>query len=131
MSTLNKKEIITLITIALLSLTSVKAQNGYVVIDQDKKIDRLMEIKKQANLEEDSQSNYKIQVFSGDFNNAKSMELKVKSDFPDWPIKLDFDTPNYKIRVGSFKTRLEADKQLIEVRKKYPQAILLRPKKTT
>jgi hypothetical protein len=31
--------------------------------------------------------------------------------------------------VGAFKNRLEAEKNLIAIRKKYPSAVLLKPKK--
>ncbi len=110
---------------------ATNAQNGYVAIEQDPRIEKLMKLKSELSPKIENDSYYKIQVFYGGFNEAKEIEQKVKSDFPYWPVRIDFDTPHYKVRLGKFKTRLEADKHLIEVRKKYPQAFLLSPKKTT
>lgn len=106
-----------------------QAQNGYVSIEQDAKIDKLMQIKKEVNKTTDNGDYYRIQLFFGTFEEAQKIEMKAKADFISWPIKLEFGEPNYKVMAGKFKTRLEADKNLIEVRKKYSQALLLKPKK--
>ena len=38
-----------------------------------------------------------------------------------------YETPNYKIWVGNFYNQLEADKKLIEIRKKFRSAFIFRP----
>ena len=40
-----------------------------------------------------------------------------------------FNTPNYKVWVGNFKTRIEAERNLIEILKKHPKALLIKPSK--
>ncbi len=129
MRSLTTKSFISAVFITVLYTGFLQAQEGYVHIDQDRRINKLMDLKKE--LPDTHEMRYRIQVFSGKFSSAKNVEMKVRSDFPQWPVRLDFDTPNYKVRIGRFKTRLEADRYLIEIRKKYPQAILLKPKKTT
>ena len=47
--------------------------------------------------------------------------------FPSHYAKLSFETPNYKIRVGKFATRLEGIKTLDTLRVKFSEAFLLKP----
>jgi hypothetical protein len=39
-----------------------------------------------------------------------------------------YETPNYKIWIGNFRSRLEADKALIKIKKKYINAFIFKPK---
>ncbi len=104
------------------------AQEGIITIDQDNKIDELLNIYK---LTSENADFYRIQVGFGSFQQAQNIKQQVDSDFPDWFSKIDFESPSYRVRVGKFKTKLEAERGLIEVRKKYPEAMLLKPEKTT
>ena len=40
-----------------------------------------------------------------------------------------FSTPMYKVWVGNFKTRIEAEKNLNTLKKKYLNAFLIKPNK--
>jgi len=104
------------------------AQQGQVNIEQDKNITELLEIYKTANRDTDY---YRIQVGFGSHAKAQQIQSEVGIDFPDLSSKIDFDSPNFKVRVGRFKNKLDAERKFKEVRKKYPDAMLLRPKKST
>lgn len=104
------------------------AQEGTVNIQQDEKIAQLLGIYKLGN---ESANVYRIQVGFGSYQQAQNLKLQVEGDFPDWYSKIDFESPSYRVRLGRFKTKLEAERKLMEVRKKYPQAMLLKPEKTT
>ncbi|WGU68695.1 hypothetical protein QIU19_01595 [Capnocytophaga canimorsus] len=43
------------------------------------------------------------------------------------PASLSFETPNYKVRIGVFRTRLDAERQLVEVKKVFPAAFIWNP----
>ena len=40
-----------------------------------------------------------------------------------------YETPNYKIWVGNFKTRLEADRALQRIKRAFNSAFIFKPKK--
>jgi hypothetical protein len=40
-----------------------------------------------------------------------------------------FSTPMYKVWVGNFKTRIDAEKNLQLLKKKFPNAFLIKPNK--
>lgn len=72
---------------------------------------------------------YKIQVFSGDSENARKSLSDCKQEFRDLEGTIIFNTPNYKVWVGNFRTRMEAEHYLVDLKKKYPNAFLIKPQK--
>ena len=70
---------------------------------------------------------YQIQVGFGNYKKAQELLNQVEIDFPTWYSKIEFESPTYRVRLGRFKTKLEAERKYLEVRKKYPDAMLLKP----
>lgn len=67
-----------------------------------------------------------IQLYSGnDRNEAKNEQFKAIRYFPDGNPRLIFDQPNYKVRMGSFYTSLEAYPEFKKAQEKFPKAILV------
>lgn len=67
-----------------------------------------------------------IQLYAGtDRSEAKEAQMKVYRYFPDESPKIIFDQPNYKVRMGSFYTQLEAYPLFRTVQKRFPKAILV------
>lgn len=104
------------------------SQSAQVSIQQDEKIEKLLEIYKSSLSSSDY---YRIQVGFGDYAKAQNIKGNVEQDFPDLPAKIDFDSPTYRVRVGRFTSKLDAERKFNEVRIKYPDAMLLKPKKST
>jgi cell division protein FtsN len=116
------------IAILTFSVTFTTAQQGSVKIQQDTKIANLLDIYKDYISESEF---YRIQVGFGSYAKAERIKAEVEIDFPNMSSKIDFDSPTYRVRVGRFKTKLEAERKFKEVREKYPDAMLLKPKKST
>ncbi len=115
-----------------LTLTSsiVLAQQGTVVVNQDPEITTLLKLKKQINSEDEDSDRYKIQIYSGSRTQAESVENSFDNSFNSWSSKLVYETPNYKIWVGSFRKRIEAERALKEINKKFPTGtFIFKPKK--
>jgi hypothetical protein len=119
---------ISLTLIIACSVFYCQGQQGNINIEQDEKITNLLGIYKSVN---ESSSFFRIQVGFGSFQEAEILKANVDKDFPNWPTKIDFESPSYRVRIGRFKTQLEGERKLIEVRQKYPSAMLLKPEKTT
>ena len=103
----------------------VMAQDGKVSVNVDKNVSRLMAIKKEIHK---AQSSIKIQIFSGSRRNAEAKLMQFNLDFPEISTVMVYETPNYKIWSGDFRTQLEADRALIKIRKIYKEAFSFRPK---
>ncbi|OEK09216.1 translation initiation factor IF-2 [Flavivirga aquatica] len=105
------------------------AQEGNVIINQDKNIAVLLDLKKEMQVDVNNSDRYKIQVYSGHRSGAQNAKTKFDNEFTDWQPSMQYETPNFKIWVGNFKTRLEADRALKKIKEKFPSAFIFKPKK--
>ena len=103
------------------------AQQGVVNINKSEAIDRLIELKKEANKEINFN---KIQIYSGPRAGAEQALSSFRSFYSDYSSEMKYETPNYKIWVGNFRTKIEADRALVAIKKKYPYAFIFTPKKS-
>ena len=69
---------------------------------------------------------FRIQIFFDSGNNSKTKAQSIyeefKAKYPDIGAYLSFKSPNYKVRVGDFRTRLDAQRFLNEIIAEYPSA---------
>ncbi len=102
----------------------VNAQKAVATIEQDPDITRLLEIYKKMN----SKTEYfTIQIGFGSYSDATTLKDDAAVDFPQYGARIIFDSPTYRVHLGRFSNRLEVERIFAEVRKKYPQSIILRP----
>ena len=104
----------------------ILAQEGVVSIQKSLEIDRVLTLKKELNKD---QGFIKIQVYSGNRIGAEKALAKFKTDFPSKVVEMKYETPNYKIWAGKFRTQLQADREIRIVKKSFPNAFSLKPKK--
>lgn len=107
--------------------SNIYSQNSILVNSEDSLLNKLIKIKLEVNKEMYEKNYYSIQLFSGDFDNAEKIYLEFSSYFPNLKKTLTFETPNYKVRVGNFEKKINADIKLEEIKKKYKSAFVLQP----
>ena len=105
------------------------SQDGKVAVSQDPKFEQLLNEKRKINSSITINDRYKIQIFNGDSENSKKTLIDFKKENKNLDATIVFSTPAYKVWVGNFKTRIEAEKNLNELKKKYPNAFLIKPNK--
>jgi hypothetical protein len=72
---------------------------------------------------------YRVQVFYGlDRREAFNEQNRFKSLYPNLRSYITYKEPNYYLRVGDFKTRLEAQDLLTELRPNFPTLFIFREK---
>ena len=108
----------------LFSCFPILRENGKITVNQSSKIDSIIKLKKELN---SKVQNLRIQIFNGDRENAELVMKEYLEIFNDTSASIIYETPNYKILVGNFYNQLEADKKLIEIRKKFRSAFIFRP----
>ena len=71
---------------------------------------------------------FRVQIasFSGtnSKNNAFDLRTRFETDYPETRVYIVFDEPNFKVKVGDFRTRLEAYAFLQEIRQTYKGYII-------
>lgn len=115
--------------VVLFSSTIIFAQTNNQPISNDQKIENLLIEKRKINSSITVNDRYKIQIYNGESELSKKKLIEFKKEFTNYDGTIVFSTPFYKIWVGQFKTRIEAERNLIEIKKKYPNAFLILPNK--
>jgi hypothetical protein len=71
-------------------------------------------------------SKYKIQLANGSKGFIDKTLGLFYAEFPNTPAHKVYESPEYKVRVGNYRTKLEAERALIRIRKKFPNAIIVK-----
>lgn len=123
-----KKIFLSSLLLVVLTL-KMKAQDQNTSVSQDPKFEQLLNEKRKINTSLTVNDSYKIQIYSGGSENAKKTLTEFKQEFKDIDATIVFNTPNYKVWVGSFKTRIEAEKNLANIKDRYKNVLLIKPSK--
>jgi len=105
----------------------VNAQETTPSISQDSKFEQLLNEKRKINNSLNLNEVYKVQIFSGDNQNARKIISEFKQEFKNIDATIVFNTPNYKVWVGNFSSRMETERNLIEIKKIYKNVFLIKP----
>ena len=122
-----------LVVLFILTTWMVYGQNenqGNISVNSDPRIDELVKLHVAYNKAFPFMPGYRIQIFMESGNEALNQAEKVKEVFNDKyknnNAYLIFVAPYYRVRVGDFRTRLEAEKFLQQIIKKYPNAWVIK-----
>tara|TARA_B100000886_G_C20069858_1_gene345370 strand:- start:6 stop:389 length:384 start_codon:yes stop_codon:yes gene_type:complete len=110
----------------LIFIYPVFSQNLKINIKQNNKIDSLLHKKIELDREIYEKTYFTLQLYYGNLTTADEISNKCKSEFPNLPVDLSFETPNYKVQAGFYKDKLIGLKTLDTVRKVFPDAFLLK-----
>lgn len=103
----------------------VAQEKGSVTITKDQKIDNLIARRlelSRSGLAEDAvtTSGFRVQILSSlDRQVTYSEQAKFRAKYPKINTYVSYTQPNYRLRVGDFRTRLEAEKFMNELREHY------------
>lgn len=107
---------------------SVNASKNYTIY-QDEKIGELAEKYVEFNRKREFGEGYRIQVT---YTNVRDEVYQSKGamykQFPELASYVEYEQPYYKLRIGDFKTRLEATYYLQQVITLYPGAFIVKDK---
>lgn len=122
------KHIISILCILSLSVVFGQSTQGDVTIEKDKRIDAL--IAREGAISPPALrpqiEGYRIQLF---FDSEKSALNDARSRFFALYPKIDmyttFNAPNFFLRVGDFRTRIEAEKIKSEIENLFPTSFIV------
>ncbi|HSD05814.1 SPOR domain-containing protein [Flavobacterium sp.] len=120
-----------LLVLLILSNTAIKisAQTSNLTVNEDPKFQQLLTEKRKSNPNLTYNDRYKIQIFNGVSETAKKTLSEFKQEYKNLDGTIIFNTPNYKVWVGNFRTRMEAERYLVDIKKKYKSVFLIKPNK--
>ena len=96
-----------------------------VVINGDPRIEKLIETYDELKKENNKVSVFRVQVFSGERDNAtKALKFFEKKHYDQYS-NIVYDQPNFKVKVGAFRTKNDAEKFIKTLEKPYNSAFIL------
>lgn len=89
----------------------------------NKSINSLLAKKRKYN--DKNGTGFRIQLYNGAEKRARNIKQNFNSKFPGVYSKLKYETPDWKVQVGRYQNRLEADKALNKIKEKFSGAIVI------
>lgn len=109
--------------VLIFTLFSVNVTNSQNTNNSSDSIKKLIAKKRAFNKE--FGYGYTIQIYYGNETEARSAESKFRVNFSDVLTKLDYNQPYWKVLVGNYKTKLEADRALMKYSEKFSGLIVI------
>lgn len=129
MKTLKKITYLSFSLVAVFTSQNIFSQTKKSNIEQDDKIEKLLVEKRKNNSSITINDKFKIQIFFGNIEESKKTLVAFKKEFSQTDGTIIFSNPSYKVWVGSFKSKIEAEKALVTIKKKYTSAVIIEPNK--
>jgi hypothetical protein len=92
-------------------------------VNNAKKISNLLEKKRSYNISKGN--GYCIQIYYGNELAAKKKSAAFNALFPEAPATLVYNDPEWKVQVGTYKTKLEADRINLIYQKEFSATIVV------
>ena len=103
-----------------------------LVIERDIRLDSLLMKHIRVNQVKDGLDGYRVQLYSGSGTEARLSANNLRAEFlsnhPNIPAYLIYQAPNFKVRLGNFRTELEAVHLQRELAYQYPGGFVVRDK---
>ena len=99
----------------LFAIVAKAQERGKVEVVKDSRVDTLaakrVSLKVSNPVAGFSSNGYRIQIFSGPArSDAYQVQAKFQAKFPGVRSYMSYTVPNFKVKVGDFRTKLEAEK---------------------
>ena len=97
-----------------------------IIVTKDARFDELVTKQKEQNLINQSMHGYRIQIYFGGIRQkASEIKLDFNTRYPDIQAYISYQQPNFKVRIGDYRNRYEAQKFLKEIDGLYPTSFIV------
>lgn len=117
--------LVVFISFCFINKNSIYAQT--TIVEQDEKFEQLLNNKRKINSSISVNDRFKIQIYKGGDEDCKNTFVEFKNNNPSYDVTIVFSTPEYKVWVGNYKSRIEATRNLEILKKTYPKSLLIKP----
>lgn len=103
-------------------------QNSELNVNGDPRIEKLIKTYDKLKKKNNKVSVYRVQVFSGARDNATKALNYFKKQHTKQYSNIIYDQPNFKVKVGAFRTKEDANNFIKSLNKDYQSAFVLKEK---
>ncbi len=98
-------------------------------VNQDPRLDKMLKWHIEQNTKKNGIDGYRVEIFFSSEVNAleqsKSKKVEFLSKYPEYEVHIKYDAPNFRVRIGDFRTKNEALKLHKEIERSYPMAFIV------
>lgn len=100
--------------------------NAQVIVSAPDGFDEMEATCQQYIAKNNTQKGFRLQLGTASTRNeAQLLKSKIANDFPHFSTYVVYKQPTFRVRLGDFKNRWEANKAFIEVKNVYPSAFIV------
>ncbi|MGN6494416.1 MAG: SPOR domain-containing protein [Agriterribacter sp.] len=132
------RNFISTLIVSFVAIQLVQAQDATdsfknITVSRDARVDVLMKKNKEINEEVylktlKNMAGYRLQVINtNDRNKALDVKTKMLSEFPSEKVYMIYQSPYFKVQMGNFRNRGDAEILLNKVKKIYPSGVFIVP----
>ncbi|MDD4108863.1 MAG: SPOR domain-containing protein [Prolixibacteraceae bacterium] len=100
-----------------------------ISVSQDPRIEKMLRWHIENNKIKDGLDGYLVEIFFSSAMNARGQAMREKVEFlskyPDYNVHVIYSAPNFRVRIGDFRTKSEALKLLKTIQSDYPGAFIV------
>lgn len=98
-------------------------------VNRDARLDKMVKWHIEKNEKMEGINGFRVEVFFSSTIDARERARNTKAaflkDYPDYPVHIKFVAPNFRVRVGDFRTKNEAWKLYKTIQQDYPSAFIV------
>lgn len=119
-------KLIILFSILVYTSFNLQAQKAKLNLNTDAFLDTAIQKNINKNRIANVVDGYRIQLFSGsERNNANALKTKFLKLYPETPVYLIYQQPYFKLRVGDYRTKIEAQQIFYKLQNDFGQVIII------
>jgi len=99
---------------------------GKVTVKGDPRIDKILNRRVEFYSLDSSSQGYRLQILSITDRKEAMLEMEnFQLKYPEIPIYIKYDSPNFKLRIGDFSNKIEAHYWFIKLQEEYPRLFVV------
>jgi len=126
MKNLTNKFTCFIIFLTLFNTNKTLAQDTKFTLSQDTNFEKLIAEKHAVNNTFSIYKNFSIQLAHGEKTEIENNFYEFKNNNPETDATIIYAEPKYKLIIGNYRNKIDAERNLKQYRKKYPEAFIVR-----
>ncbi len=115
-----------LFSIPLPLMAQDNSGSGKVTVKADPRIEKILNRRVEFFNLDSSQQGYRLQIMSITDRKEAMLEMEnFQLKYPQIPIYLKYDSPNFKLRIGDFSNKIEAHYWFMKLQEDYPHLFVV------
>lgn len=116
----------------LLIITNISNAQSNIRYDVDPAIENISEIHAEAWNKINAIDGYRIQIVSLSGSNSRKSAQTVIDEFsvnhPNISAYISYYEPNFRVRIGDYREKIDAARELSDIQREYPGAFIVKDK---